>query len=201
MFWVSKWHAGRITAKPLLWNLYTKPRYYLREDAEACIRYVNGTRLDDRIVRTDWDAGFREGRQYGRGKTGGQVGDVPLIWYLKRLIHFIIPQVKIVSCDWLTEVHHSMLLCSQVTRQCYTPAVHIFGLLIKSSLPMLVMPSWESWSYQSFVTLTPSKTGDGLSPHLWPAVIWYHMLCCVHSYFTIVGFVQYNKTNMTSWWG
>lgn len=36
-------------------------------------RYVNGTRLDDRIVRTDWDAGFIEGRQYGRGKTGGQV--------------------------------------------------------------------------------------------------------------------------------
>ena len=23
--------------------------------------------------RTDWDAGFVEGRQYGRGKTGGQV--------------------------------------------------------------------------------------------------------------------------------
>ena len=38
------------------------------------MRYVNGTRLDDRIIRTDWDAGFKEGRQYGRGKTGGQVG-------------------------------------------------------------------------------------------------------------------------------
>lgn len=38
-----------------------------------CFRYINGTRLDDRIVRTDWDAGFIEGRQYGRGKTGGQV--------------------------------------------------------------------------------------------------------------------------------
>ena len=25
------------------------------------------------ICRTDWDAGFVEGRQYGRGKTGGQV--------------------------------------------------------------------------------------------------------------------------------
>ena len=24
--------------------------------------------------RTDWDAGFVEGGQYGRGKTGGQVG-------------------------------------------------------------------------------------------------------------------------------
>uniref|UniRef100_A0A224XV42 Nuclear cap-binding protein subunit 2 n=1 Tax=Panstrongylus lignarius TaxID=156445 RepID=A0A224XV42_9HEMI len=49
--------------------------YYQRCDAESCMRYVNGTRLDDRIVRTDWDAGFVEGRQYGRGKSGGQVRD------------------------------------------------------------------------------------------------------------------------------
>ncbi|XP_059486592.1 nuclear cap-binding protein subunit 2 [Neocloeon triangulifer] len=49
--------------------------YYQRADAEACMRYINGTRLDDRIIRTDWDAGFSEGRQYGRGKTGGQVRD------------------------------------------------------------------------------------------------------------------------------
>lgn len=40
------------------------------------MRYVNGTRLDDRIIRTDWDAGFIEGRQYGRGKTGGQVSTI-----------------------------------------------------------------------------------------------------------------------------
>ncbi|XP_077294144.1 cap binding protein 20 [Arctopsyche grandis] len=49
--------------------------YYTRADAECCMRFINGTRLDDRIVRTDWDAGFIEGRQYGRGKTGGQVRD------------------------------------------------------------------------------------------------------------------------------
>ena len=36
---------------------------------------MNGTRLDDRLIRVDWDAGFIEGRQYGRGKTGGQVRD------------------------------------------------------------------------------------------------------------------------------
>ena len=47
--------------------------YYTREDAENCQRYINGTRLDERVIRTDWDAGFIEGRQYGRGKTGGQV--------------------------------------------------------------------------------------------------------------------------------
>lgn len=49
--------------------------YYVRDDAENSMRYINGTRLDDRIVRVDWDAGFVEGRQYGRGKSGGQVRD------------------------------------------------------------------------------------------------------------------------------
>lgn len=48
-------------------------RYYTRMDAENGMRFINGTRLDDRIIRTDWDAGFKEGRQYGRGKSGGQV--------------------------------------------------------------------------------------------------------------------------------
>uniref|UniRef100_A0A8C9LHM3 Nuclear cap-binding protein subunit 2 n=1 Tax=Piliocolobus tephrosceles TaxID=591936 RepID=A0A8C9LHM3_9PRIM len=49
--------------------------YYSRADAENAMRYINGTRLDDRIIRTDWDAGFKEGRQYGRGRSGGQVRD------------------------------------------------------------------------------------------------------------------------------
>ncbi|KAJ3599848.1 hypothetical protein NHX12_033802 [Muraenolepis orangiensis] len=49
--------------------------YYTRADAENAMRFINGTRLDDRIIRTDWDVGFKEGRQYGRGKSGGQVRD------------------------------------------------------------------------------------------------------------------------------
>uniref|UniRef100_A0A7E4V8H2 Nuclear cap-binding protein subunit 2 n=1 Tax=Panagrellus redivivus TaxID=6233 RepID=A0A7E4V8H2_PANRE len=49
--------------------------YYSRDDAENAIRYIGGTRLDDRIIRTDWDAGFVEGRQFGRGRHGGQVRD------------------------------------------------------------------------------------------------------------------------------
>lgn len=53
-------------------------RYYTRADAEHAMRFINGTRLDDRIIRTDWDAGFKEGRQYGRGKTGGQVKAMPV---------------------------------------------------------------------------------------------------------------------------
>ncbi|KAJ1929889.1 nuclear cap binding complex subunit [Tieghemiomyces parasiticus] len=49
--------------------------YYRREDTLDCMRYVNGTRLDERIIRTDLDPGFREGRQFGRGRSGGQVRD------------------------------------------------------------------------------------------------------------------------------
>ena len=89
-------------------------RFYLREDAEHAVRFINGTRLDDRIIRcvvclieiiplsllhcklkycklglfrTDWDAGFVEGRQYGRGKTGGQV-QLLRIKSLNWLFHF-----------------------------------------------------------------------------------------------------------------
>eukprot|EP01088_Endostelium_zonatum_P006032 TRINITY_DN1813_c0_g1_i1.p1 TRINITY_DN1813_c0_g1~~TRINITY_DN1813_c0_g1_i1.p1 ORF type:complete len:221 (-),score=69.56 TRINITY_DN1813_c0_g1_i1:154-816(-) len=49
--------------------------YYTREDAEDCVKYLNGTCLDERIVRVDWDPGFTEVRRYGRGKSGGQVRD------------------------------------------------------------------------------------------------------------------------------
>eukprot|EP00124_Ichthyophonus_hoferi_P003395 Ihof_evm4s291 gene=Ihof_evmTU4s291 len=49
--------------------------YYTRNDSEDCIKYISQTRLDDRVIRCDWDAGFEEGRQYGRGKSGGQVRD------------------------------------------------------------------------------------------------------------------------------
>lgn len=36
-------------------------------------RYINGMTLDDRPVRADFDWGFKEGRQFGRGRSGGQV--------------------------------------------------------------------------------------------------------------------------------
>lgn len=39
------------------------------------MRYVSGTKLDERVIRCDLDPGYREGRQYGRGKSGGQVRD------------------------------------------------------------------------------------------------------------------------------
>ncbi|CAO3628182.1 unnamed protein product [Cunninghamella blakesleeana] len=49
--------------------------YYHHQDALDCMKYINGTKLDERIIRCDLDPGFREGRQYGRGRSGGQVRD------------------------------------------------------------------------------------------------------------------------------
>ncbi|KAK5695724.1 nuclear cap binding complex subunit [Elasticomyces elasticus] len=49
--------------------------YYTHEDALDCLKYIGGTKLDERIIRCDLDEGFSEGRQYGRGKSGGQVRD------------------------------------------------------------------------------------------------------------------------------
>jgi len=49
--------------------------YYTHAEALACLRYVSGTKLDERIVRCDLDLGYSEGRQFGRGKSGGQVRD------------------------------------------------------------------------------------------------------------------------------
>ena len=49
--------------------------YESHESALNSIRYISGTQLDERIIRIDIDPGFREGRQFGRGRSGGQVRD------------------------------------------------------------------------------------------------------------------------------
>ncbi|KAI0780864.1 hypothetical protein BD413DRAFT_464629 [Trametes elegans] len=49
--------------------------YYTHAEALACLRYISGTKLDERIIRCDIDLGYRDGRQFGRGKSGGQVRD------------------------------------------------------------------------------------------------------------------------------
>ena len=49
--------------------------YHNRVDAERAVKCLNGTKLDDREVRIDFDWGFQDGRQFGRGKSGGQVRD------------------------------------------------------------------------------------------------------------------------------
>ncbi|XP_010985868.1 LOW QUALITY PROTEIN: nuclear cap-binding protein subunit 2-like [Camelus dromedarius] len=49
--------------------------YHNRADAQNAMRFLNGTHLDDYIICTNWGLGFREGRQYDCGPSGGQVRD------------------------------------------------------------------------------------------------------------------------------
>ena len=41
-------------------------------DAQKCIFYLDGFELDNRKIKIDLDDGFSDGRQFGRGKRGGQ---------------------------------------------------------------------------------------------------------------------------------
>lgn len=45
------------------------------EAAGLAVNLLSYTILDDRQIRVDWDAGFLEGRQYGRGQSGDQWRD------------------------------------------------------------------------------------------------------------------------------
>lgn len=49
--------------------------FYTHTEALATMRYISGTKLDERIIRCDLDPGYADGRQFGRGKSGGQVRD------------------------------------------------------------------------------------------------------------------------------
>lgn len=47
--------------------------FFERFDALLSKKFLDGAKLDDRFIRVDIDPGFREGRQFGRGRSGGQV--------------------------------------------------------------------------------------------------------------------------------
>ncbi len=49
--------------------------YESRDAALACKRFLDGMKIDERFIRVDLDPGFKEGRQFGRGRGGGQVRD------------------------------------------------------------------------------------------------------------------------------
>lgn len=49
--------------------------YYRRIDAEKSVNFISNTKLDERTIRVDYDIGFCDDRQYGRGRSGGQVRD------------------------------------------------------------------------------------------------------------------------------
>lgn len=66
-------------------------RYYSREDTEDAVKYISGTILDDRPIRVDFDWGFQDGRQWGRGRSGGQV-------HFRICVTFMTLEFTITSC-------------------------------------------------------------------------------------------------------
>ena len=44
-------------------------------EAALAVTCLSGTLVDGRTVRVDWDPGFKEGRQFGRGRNGMQKRD------------------------------------------------------------------------------------------------------------------------------
>jgi nuclear cap-binding protein subunit 2 len=47
--------------------------YMQRQHALNAVSLLSGTKLDGSIIRVELDAGFQNGRQFGRGQSGGQV--------------------------------------------------------------------------------------------------------------------------------
>ncbi|CAG9319337.1 unnamed protein product [Blepharisma stoltei] len=49
--------------------------YFTHEDAAIAVDCLSGSNLENQTIRVDWDIGFKEGRQFGRGRGGGQKRD------------------------------------------------------------------------------------------------------------------------------
>lgn len=49
--------------------------YETVQEARNALKYLSGTKLDEKVLTIDMDPGFEDGRQFGRGKSGGQVSD------------------------------------------------------------------------------------------------------------------------------
>lgn len=49
--------------------------FYTYENACAALKYLDSTVCDGQTIRCELDGGFKPGRQFGRGKSGGQIRD------------------------------------------------------------------------------------------------------------------------------
>lgn len=56
-------------------------RYKKHADMLMAITCLDATALDERIIKVGVDPGFKQGRQFGRGMSGGQVGGCAFGWY------------------------------------------------------------------------------------------------------------------------
>lgn len=76
------------------------------------MRYISGSKLDERVIRCDLDPGYREGRQFGRGKNGGQVR--PSL----ACVRYRITDVRCVlslALSWTSRLRSSLLLLASIS--------------------------------------------------------------------------------------
>lgn len=78
------------------------------------ITCLDGTALDERIIKVGIDPGFKQGRQYGRGMSGGQV---------KTCFAFVCVHV----CFVFNDSGHSLLCCEMCAK-----AVNIYYLVCRA---------------------------------------------------------------------
>lgn len=67
--------------------------YYNLEHYHAALKVLNESVCDDRVIRCDADAGFMPGRQFGRGKSGGQFRDERRTDFDPARGRFVIPEL------------------------------------------------------------------------------------------------------------
>lgn len=86
--------------------------YFTSDHANACLKYISGTICDDRIIRCELDGGFQPGRQYGRGKLGGQIRDERKVFICNCIIIVLIPYSRIIQMSVeVVRRHHRKNLC------------------------------------------------------------------------------------------
>lgn len=87
--------------------------YYTRKDAEDAVKYLSGTKVDERPIRVDFDWGFMEGRQFGRGRAGGQVCSSTVFLFILCIFRQTILGIACTQyCEPCTEseMHHFVTL-------------------------------------------------------------------------------------------
>lgn len=120
---ITSWKYGNFCLRngvyehPVLIRVPLFCRYYTREDTEDSVKYISGTILDDRPVRVDFDWGFQEGRQWGRGRSGGQVCCCTLKTYnefLRSHSQWMLP-LWIQSRTWWWQVCWPLHMCGMAS--------------------------------------------------------------------------------------
>ncbi|KAE8670139.1 Nuclear cap-binding protein subunit 2 [Hibiscus syriacus] len=134
--------------------------YYSREDAEDAVKYISGTILDDRPIRVDFDWGFVEGRQWGRGRSGGQFrlayyGPVNVICKVRDEYRTDYDP-DILSDVCLKFDAHNFLSCSETNDRCLSG----YGKLVQRELEaQRQLVDYGAGSLGSFPPVMPPQYG------------------------------------------